>query len=38
MILPTQYDTKNKALTVVRLVEPAMLAVINDMHMANEAV
>jgi hypothetical protein len=29
---------KKMALTVVRLVEPAMLAVISDMHMAKEAV
>lgn len=38
IMLPAQYEMKNRALTVVRLVEPPVLAVMRLMHMANEAV
>ena len=37
-IFPAQYDTKNTALTMERLVEPAVLAVIRDIIIENDAV
>ena len=37
-MFPAQYETKNRALTTERLVEPAVLAVMRDMIMENDAV
>lgn len=38
MIFPTQYETKNMALVMVRLVEPPVLADISDMIIEKDAV
>lgn len=37
-MFPAQYEMKNRALTTERLVEPAVLAVIRDMIIENDAV
>lgn len=37
-MFPAQYETKNTALTMERLVEPAVFAVIRDMIIENDAV